>query len=151
MPRIRTADGRPDDRPVEVTVTGPHAPLSRAAVIRAATTVLRCERRAAAVSLTFVGPGRMRELNARWKGLPEPTDVLAFALPDPGRGLIGDIYICPAVAEREAAARGLPLRRELLRLVIHGVLHVLGYDHPRERRTASAMWRRQERYLKELR
>ena len=57
----------------------------------------------------------------------------------------------PAVAAREARARHLPLRQELLRLVIHGTLHVLGYDHPRERRTASAMWRRQERYLKELR
>jgi probable rRNA maturation factor len=151
MPRIRTADARADRGPAGVTVTGRHAPLSRTAIIRAATTVLRCERRVAALSLTFVGPERMRELNARWKRRPEPTDVLAFSLAGPGGALLGDVYICPAEAALEAEARGLPLRQELLRLVIHGVLHVLGYDHPRERRTASAMWRRQERYLKELR
>jgi probable rRNA maturation factor len=117
--------------------------------MRAADTVLRGERRSAALSVSFVGRERMRILNARWKGRDEPTDVLAFALTDPRGALAGDIYICPWVAAREARARGIPLRQELHRLVVHGVLHVLGYDHPAGgARTASAMWRRQERYVR---
>ena len=151
MPRTRTGEDRPSRSREGVTVAGRHAPLSRAAVRRAATSVLRGERRAASLSLTFLGRARMRELHARWKGIPEPTDVLAFRLPLPGGALAGDIYICPFVAAREARARGLPLRQELLRLVVHGVLHVLGYDHPRTGRAASAMWRRQERYVSGLR
>ena len=130
-----------------MSVAGRSAPLSRAAVIRAARAVLRGERRTAVLSLAFVGRERMRGLNARWKGSARPTDVLAFSLPGPGGALAGDIYICPWVAAREARARGLPLGRELRRLVVHGVLHVLGYDHPADGRTASAMWRRQEHYL----
>jgi probable rRNA maturation factor len=131
-----------------VTVAGRHAPLPRQAVVRAVEAVLAGERRRAEVSVTFVGPGRMRQLHAAWKGTDRPTDVLAFALAAPGQPLQGDVYVCRAVAAREARARRLPLREELLRLVIHGTLHVLGYDHPEdERRTASAMWRRQERYL----
>jgi probable rRNA maturation factor len=94
----------------------------------------------------------MRALNARWKGKDRVTDVLAFSLAGPGGNVAGDIYICPWVATREAAGRGIPLRRELLRLVVHGALHVLGYDHPAgEARTTSPMWRRQERYLRSLR
>ncbi len=101
------------------------------------------------LSVSFVGRERMRALNARWKKRDEPTDVLAFVLTDPRGGHAGDIYICPWVASREAQARGIPFRQELLRLVVHGVLHVLGYDHPAgAARTASAMWRRQERYLR---
>ena len=91
----------------------------------------------------------MIALNARWKRRKEPTDVLAFALSDPRGVLAGDIYICPWVASREAQGRGIPLRQELTRLVVHGVLHVLGYDHPaRGERSASPMWRRQERYVR---
>jgi probable rRNA maturation factor len=64
---------------------------------------------------------------------------------------VGDVYVCPWVAQREARARGIPARQELLRLVVHGTLHALGHDHPEdERRTTSPMWRRQERYLKAL-
>lgn len=133
-------------------VSGRAHPLRRADVVRAARAVLEGERRTALLSVAFVGRDRMRALHARWKGADRVTDVLAFSLAGPGGTLAGDLYICPWVARREAAARDIPLRRELLRLVVHGTLHVLGYDHPPgESRVTSAMWRRQERYLRRLR
>jgi probable rRNA maturation factor len=62
--------------------------------------------------------------------------------------VIGDIYICQAVAERNARKLGIPVRQELARLVVHGTLHVLGYEHPEgDARTSSPMWRRQEKIL----
>jgi probable rRNA maturation factor len=104
------------------------------------------------ISISFVGRERMRNMNRRWKGARTDTDVLAFSLPGPGKGLAGDVYICPWQATRQAQALGIPARQELTRLVIHGVLHVLGYDHPtHEGRMSSPMWRRQERYLRGLR
>lgn len=113
--------------------------------------MLAGERRQAEISVAFLGPARMRRLNREWKGHDVPTDVISFALPGPGGELVGDVYICPAVARVEAGRRGLPLRQELVRLVVHGTLHVLGYDHPEGAgRTRSAMWRRQERYVKAL-
>jgi rRNA maturation RNase YbeY len=120
--------------------------------VRAAEFVLRGERKQAMLSITFLGRDRMRALNARWKGRPRPTDVLAFSLAGPRGALAGDIYICPWVAAREAHGRRLPLAQELTRLVVHGVLHVLGFAHPETgAREASAMWRRQERYVSALR
>jgi probable rRNA maturation factor len=93
----------------------------------------------------------MRSLNRKWMGHDLPTDVISFALPGPGGELVGDVYICPAVARDQAGRLGIPLRQELARLVVHGTLHVLGYDHPDGAgRTRSAMWRRQERYVKAL-
>jgi len=154
MPRIRAAEPAREHRPAEaeILIQGRHHPLSRAAVTRAARRVLDGERRRATLSLTFVSREQMRALNTRWKGADQPTDVLAFALAGPGDSLTGDVYICPWVAAREARSRTIPLAQELRRLVVHGVLHVLGYDHPEgDRRTASAMWRRQERYLRSLR
>jgi probable rRNA maturation factor len=135
-----------------VAVSGRSHPLAPAAVARTVAAVLRGEKRAALVSVSFVGRERMRSLNARWKGRHQPTDVLAFALTGPDGARTGDIYICPWVAAREARARGLPLRQELKRLVIHGVLHLLGWDHPEgSRRTHCPMWRRQERYVRGIR
>ena len=132
-------------------MAGRHAPLSRAAVVRAAEQVLRGERRRMSLSLTFVGRDRMRALNARWKGSHRPTDVLAFPLAGRGGALLGDVYICRWVAAREARARRIPLAEELVRLVVHGVLHVVGYEHPEgAERIGSPMWRRQERYVKAL-
>jgi len=113
--------------------------------------VLAGERKAADVSVTFLGPIRMRALNRDYLGHDRPTDVIAFGLAQPGGGLVGDVYVCRAVAEREARRHRLPLRQELVRLVVHGTLHVLGWDHPDDdSRLRSPMWRRQERYVARL-
>ncbi len=132
-------------------------PLPRARAARVARAVLRGEGiRSGTVSLAFVGARRMRSLNRQWFGKDRPTDVIAFGLGAPGHHgtgapVLGDIYICPDVAARNARRYAVSPGQELVRLVIHGVLHVLGYDHPAgEARTASGMWRRQERYLRRL-
>ena len=132
----------------EVVVSGRRLALSSNLVRRVVEGVLVGERRPALISVTFLGRDAMRRMNARHKGQDRPTDVLAFALTDGARRTVGDVYICPWVAAREAKARGLPLREELIRLVIHGTLHALGRTHPEgPARTRSAMWRRQERYV----
>ena len=132
----------------EVVVSGRRLPLSPTLVRRVVEGVLEGERRPALVSVTFLGRDAMRRLNATHTGRDRPTDVLAFALTDGAGRTVGDVYVCPWVAAREAKARGLPLREELIRLVIHGTLHALGRTHPEgPARMRSAMWRRQERYV----
>ena len=132
-------------------MSGRRLPLSRALVRRVVEAVLRAERREALISVTFVGRDTMRRLNAEHKRHDYPTDVLTFTLIDPSGRVAGDVYICPWVARREAQTRGIPLREELIRLIVHGTLHALGRDHPEgNARTKSAMWRRQERYVETL-
>jgi probable rRNA maturation factor len=134
-----------------VVVNGRRLPLSRALVQRTVRAVLLAERRDALISVTFLGRDSMRRLNAEHKGHDRPTDVLTFRLATPGSQVIGDVYICPWVARQEARGRGIPLRQELIRLVVHGTLHALGRDHPEgPERTRSSMWRRQERYVETL-
>jgi probable rRNA maturation factor len=134
-----------------VVIGGRIRPLPDRVVDRAVREVMRRERRQAAISVTFLGRDSMRRLHARHKRLDRPTDVLAFALPAPDGTLIGDVYVCPWMAVRAARRHRVPLRQELIRLVVHGTLHVLGWDHPDgEGRTASPMWRRQERYVAAL-
>ncbi|HEU4830206.1 MAG TPA: rRNA maturation RNase YbeY [Gemmatimonadales bacterium] len=134
----------------EVSIGGRPRALPDRTVRRVVAAVLAGERRRASVSVTFLGRDGMRRLNREYKQHDRPTDVLAFALRGPD-GIVGDVYLCPWVARREAAARGVPLRQELIRLVIHGTLHVLGHDHPENgRRERSPMWRRQERYVEAL-
>ena len=134
-----------------MAVNGRRLPMPAALVRRVVETVLHGERRRALISITFLGRDAMRRLNARHKGHDRPTDVLSFAMTDPAGAAIGDVYVCPWVAAREARSRGIPLRQELIRLVVHGTLHALGRDHPEdEDRTASPMWRRQERYVEAL-
>jgi probable rRNA maturation factor len=125
--------------------------VSRALVERVVRAVLQAERHEALISVTFLGREAMRRLNAEHKEHDRPTDVLTFSLSDPAGHLVGDVYICPWVARQEAKARGISLREELIRLIVHGTLHALGRDHPEgPERTRSAMWRRQERYVEAL-
>ncbi len=120
-------------------------------VARAVRHVLAGERREADVSVTFLGRAAMQAMNRDYKHRDRPTDVIAFALPQPDGTLAGDVYVCRFVAAREARSRGVPVREELLRLVVHGTLHVLGHDHPESAaRERSPMWRRQERYVQAL-
>ena len=136
---------------MRVAWAGPGArpALPAAHVRRIVSAVLDGERAGdAAVSVTFVSAGRMRGLNRRTFGRDRLTDVIAFGLPHAG-ALGGDVYVCPAAAARAPAP--VTLTEELVRLVVHGTLHVLGHDHPAgPGRTRSAMWRRQERYVRGL-
>jgi len=103
------------------------------------------------VDITLLSAPRMRHLNRRATGRRGLTDVIAYPLPQPDGRVCGDVYICPEAAAR-AAENGVTLGEELVRLAVHGTLHVLGYDHPEgPGRTRSLMWRRQERYVRRLR
>ena len=102
------------------------------------------------LSLTLVGDEAMRELNRAHRGKDAPTDVLSFPLLDPDHvsgeeeRMLGDVVISVDTARRQAADYDAPLQRELERLLIHGILHVLGHDHmePAERATMEAEERR---------
>jgi len=130
----------------------PHGPLFDT-LARVAARVLRWEgARRARVELALLDPTAMRRLNRRATGRRGLTDVIAFTLPQPDGAILGDVYICPTAARAFVAHNGPGvLREELVRLAVHGTLHVLGYDHPDgPGRTRSTMWQRQERYVRRL-
>jgi probable rRNA maturation factor len=140
---------------VDVSVErGLRLPLARRRACELAKRALTAEgAREAVVSLSFCSDASMASINRRYLGHRGATDVIAFSLPSPSTvaPLAGDVYIGAERARVNASALGVPWRQELARLVVHGVLHVMGHDHPagvsRER---SAMWRRQERLLSRL-
>lgn len=139
---------------VAVTAVGVRTPVSVARLARVARLVLRAEgERAAMLSVTLLDDAAMASLNAKHLGQRGTTDVISFGFRrEPGAPLVGDVYIAPRVARANATAGGVGVREELARLVVHGVLHVLGYDHPAdERREASPMWRRQEALVRRAR
>jgi probable rRNA maturation factor len=138
---------------VQVDAAGVRVPLARRRVADIARAVLRAEKvRRARLSIAFVDDARIARLNRQHLGHRGATDVISFALSDDAAvGLVGDIYISPGVARRNAMEQGISARDELTRLVVHGVLHVVGYDHPEgASRYDSAMWARQEQLVRSL-
>lgn len=105
-----------------------------------------------ALSLSLVNDARIREMNRQHRGKDKPTDVLSFPLePSGGTGqphdperLLGDVVISIDTARRQAADYDAPLQNEVYRLLIHGLLHVLGHDHeePSQRAAMEAEERR---------
>ena len=97
--------------------------LSRAARITGA--------RVDEISVLFCGERKMRSLNRSYRGIDRPTDVLAFPAGGPAAGGVfaGDVIVSVPYAKRQARRRGESAARELDRLLVHGFLHLLGYDH----------------------
>ena len=92
----------------------------------------------AEVAIVLVDEGAMESLHVQWMDEPGPTDVLSFPMDElrPGTpdrptapGLLGDIALCPQVADAQAQAAGQSLMDELVLLTTHGLLHLLGFDH----------------------
>ena len=90
------------------------------------------------VAVRVVGPAESRRLNAHYRGKDQPTNVLSFpaaaqpAAAEAAAVPLGDLVICVQVVRTEAQAQGKPLRAHWAHLVVHGVLHLLGYDHESE-------------------
>ena len=88
--------------------------------------------------LRLVDEEAMTTLHVQWMDLPGPTDVMSFPMDeltpghegeDPEEGILGDIVLCPSVAQKQAIEAGHALEEELLLLTTHGILHLLGFDH----------------------
>jgi probable rRNA maturation factor len=108
--------------------------------------------RGAQISVLLVGPSASRTLNARFRDRDRPTNVLSFPATGEAQrheGLLGDLVICPAVLAAEARAQGKRLAAHWAHLVVHGVLHLVGFDHEREQ-DAVRMERREIRVLRGL-
>jgi probable rRNA maturation factor len=127
--------------------------LSRPSIVQLGQAVLaRIDRSSYAATITFVRDAAMQQLNRAYRNLDQPTDVLAFAYhasmsdnePDHNTAFLGDVVIAVETAARYAAEQGISLEMELHWLVIHGLLHLVGYDHE----TDNGEMRRLERRLR---
>ncbi|MDA8174830.1 MAG: rRNA maturation RNase YbeY [Nitrospiraceae bacterium] len=111
------------------------------------------------LGVSFAGARLVRKLNREFRGKDRPTDVLSFPANDPaapassapgGTPLLGDIIICPEVAMANAAEYDASLDSEIRRLLVHGFLHLLGYDHETGHKDAARMRRKEKECLRAL-
>ena len=117
---------------------------------RAALQGLKRER--VALGVRIVGGAESAGLNRRFRGKPGPTNVLSFPFEAPAgtrSGWLGDLVICAPVVRREARAQRKPVRAHWAHMVVHGILHLRGYDHM-NRHDAAVMEKREIRILEEL-
>ena len=88
------------------------------------------------LSISFIDDIKMRELNLSYRGIDRTTDVLSFPqIEGPDFSLLGDIVVSIETAERHSKSYGVTLHEELKKLIIHGILHLLGYDHKKKKET----------------
>jgi probable rRNA maturation factor len=111
------------------------------------------------ISVTLTGDEQVRALNAKWRGKDQPTNVLSFPMADEldltranvaeRELLLGDIVLARGVCEREAEEKHVPVEQHATHLIVHGTLHLLGYDHHGEAEAVD-MEAREVRALKRL-
>jgi rRNA maturation RNase YbeY len=139
--------------PVEVVRRGAGRKYPGRAVKNTALAVLRLLKvEKAELSLALVGDPEIRKLNAKYRGKNYPTDVLSFPaedLPGPIR-LLGDVVISIDKMRAQAKERGRPFKEEVTILLIHGIVHLLGYDHERSARDARIMARLERKIYRAL-
>ena len=100
------------------------------------------------VSFVFVGKSEIRNLNKKFRKKDTPTDVLSFNLNE--KDHFGEIVICPEVVKENAKKYGVSFKYELFKMSVHGILHLLGYDHERSEKDEVTMEEKQNKYLNNL-
>ena len=107
------------------------------------------------VSITLTDDESIRELNKNWRGKDKATDVLSFPINEKPLGykykVLGDVVISIPYAKRQAEEVGFSYKEEVLRLLIHGILHLLGYDHEKSEEEAKIMFSIQDKIFEDLR
>jgi probable rRNA maturation factor len=142
-----------DDLQVDVSLgEGVASPVDPARIEAAVRHVLAARGIASAeISVALLGDDEMARMNEEYLGHEGPTDAITFPLHEEGDPPLGDIYLGVDQAARQAPDFGATPAEELLRLAVHGTLHVLGFTHPEgEERTESEMYVVQERLLTEF-
>ncbi len=128
--------------------------VRQASLVRMAERVLAAVRETQSeLSVELVGDSRMRRLNREYRKKDRPTDVLAFPMREsdnPCPTLLGDVVISVPTALRQAREAGRSVDEELATLLVHGVLHLCGYDHERNKREAARMHRRERAILQTI-
>jgi probable rRNA maturation factor len=129
---------------VEITRLGAGTKYPTAALRKIAGSLLRAVKQSRAeLSIALVGDREMRPLNAKYRKKNQTTDVLSFLVEDQpvsGGKILGDVVISVERARRQAKERGKTLKSEVVTLLIHGILHLLGYDHEISPRQARIMF-----------
>ncbi len=139
------ADGPPVPFGTMVILRHPIAGVSQAALERFAARARRAAGLRGEVNVLVTGDGEVRRLNRQFRHQDKPTDVLSF--PGLDRELAGDIAISAATASRNAKRLGHTTAEELKVLLLHGLLHLAGYDHERDR---GEMARKEQRLRRDL-
>ncbi|MFC1568204.1 rRNA maturation RNase YbeY [Candidatus Margulisiibacteriota bacterium] len=101
--------------------------------------ILKKEKAGGEVNLVLLNDAEIRKLNRKYRGKDKATDVLAFPMNEDG--IVGDIAISTETARKNARRFGVNYREEMKRLVIHGTLHLLGYDHGEKMRHAEKIYK----------
>ena len=100
--------------------------------------IVKREKAFGKIDISFVNEAEIRKLNKKFRKKDKPTDVLSFVYDK--EGILGDVIISPETARKNARRFGVTYKVELKRLAIHGVLHVLGYDHGRKMQHAEKIY-----------
>ena len=140
--------------PVEITRTGAGKKFPVRALKKIAEAILVLVGQAEAeLSLALIGNADMQKLNAQYRGQDYPTDVLSFPTDEtlpPVHRVLGDVIISIQMARRQAKERGRTTDEEMVTLLIHGVVHLLGYDHERSAEDARVMKRLENKIYRQL-
>ena len=130
-----------------------HRSLNKEGILKIAGRILSLlEQTKAELSIMFVGDRRMKQLNTQYRGIRRTTDVLSFEssipfIPDDADKVLGDIVISVPKAEAQAKEYGSGFHDEITRLLIHGTLHLLGYDHEQTEYKARKMRKKEEELI----
>ncbi|MAT38490.1 MAG: rRNA maturation RNase YbeY [Ectothiorhodospiraceae bacterium] len=135
---------------VQVHFQAPAGPISRTFIQSAISYVLRKEKVAVAtISCILIDDMHMQALNKQYLNHNYATDVLSFPLSEEGDPLEGEIYISVETARLQAKTYQVPVKEELTRLIVHGTLHLCGYDDS-EQQSADKMRSMQEWYVRDI-
>ncbi|PIR78108.1 MAG: rRNA maturation RNase YbeY [Candidatus Magasanikbacteria bacterium CG10_big_fil_rev_8_21_14_0_10_36_16] len=117
--------------------------------------VLKKNKKNGDISVHIVGDKKIRDLNKNYRGKDKVTDVISFAIAE-GESIVemeekdfGDIFICLPQIIRQATENNISAREETIRMLVHGVLHILGFDHKKENE-AKEMFSLQEKFVKKM-
>ena len=105
-------------------------------------------RRTENISLAFVDREEIKRINKKFRKKNKATDVLSFGLKE--RGYLGEVVICPEVVAENAKKYSNTFKAEMMKVFVHGILHLLGYDHEKSKRQAEEMEKKQKKYLSNI-